>query len=139
MKSRKPWSVPELSRPVWLTAGILSLGCGFAGSVLPILPTTPFILLAVYAFAKSSPRLHDWLIGHAQFGPLIYNWREYGAIDRRTKIISLIVMALTPLVTWFIGAPYWILIIQIVVLSIAATFIVTRPDAKPIQKNESNG
>ena len=126
------------SRTFWLTAGILSLGCGFAGSILPILPTTPFILLAVFAFAKSSPRLHDWLINHAQFGPLIYNWRENGAIDRRTKIISLVIMALTPLVTSLIGAPYWILIVQIVVLMTAATFIVTRPDAKPVLKNESD-
>lgn len=116
-------------RTAWLAAGIFSLGCGFAGSVLPVLPTTPFILLSVYAFAKSSPRLHHWLINHAQFGPLIHNWREYGAIDRRTKIFSLAVMVLTPLVTLAIGAPYWVLIIQIVVLTLAATFIVTRPDA----------
>lgn len=126
-------------RTVWFTAGILSLGFGFAGSVLPILPTTPFILLSVYAFAQSSPRLHDWLISHSQFGPLIYNWREYGAIDRRTKLISLAIMALTPLVTWFIGAPYWILILQVVVLTLSATFIVTRPDAKPIDKNANQG
>lgn len=126
-------------RTAWFSAGILSLGCGFAGSVLPVLPTTPFILLAVYAFARSSPRLHNWLICHPQFGPLIHNWREYGAIDRRTKIISLVVMALTPLITWSIGAPSWALAIQIIVLMLAATFIVTRPDAEAAEKKQAEG
>ena len=124
------------TRTAWVAVGILSLGFGFAGTVLPILPTTPFLLLSVAAFAKSSPRMHHWLIHHPQFGPLIQNWKNHRAIDRRTKIISLTVMALTPLITWLIGAAYWILIIQIAVLSISATFIVTRPEVKSA-KNKS--
>ncbi len=115
-------------RPFWLSLGALSLGCGVAGSVLPLLPTTPFLLLSAYAFARSSPRLHRWLTRHSQFGPLIRNWRLYGAIDRRTKLVAVAVMIFTPLITWIIGAPLWALGTQIVVLLVAASFVVTRPE-----------
>lgn len=116
------------ARPFWLTVGILSIMCGVLGAILPLLPATPFLLVAAYAFAQSSPRLHRWLIQHPRFGPLIRNWQLYGAIDRRTKIIAITVMIFTPPITWIIGAPLWALAAQIVVLLGAATFIVTRPE-----------
>ncbi|MGB0922483.1 MAG: YbaN family protein [Alphaproteobacteria bacterium] len=114
-------------RPLWVALGILALGCGIAGVVLPLLPTTPFILLAAYAFARSSPRLHQWLISHRVFGPLIENWERHGAIDKRTKIVAITTMAAMPLLTWVIGAPTWALISQIVILIAVAAFILTRP------------
>ena len=131
-------NVSPIARTIWLAVGTLSLGCGIAGAVLPLLPTTPFLLLSVYAFARSSPRLHRWLINHSQFGPMILNWQQHGAIDRRTKRIALTVIVLTPLVTWFIGAPLWVVVIQIVVLLGISIFIVTRSDAKPNHNNELN-
>ncbi|MCG8435160.1 MAG: YbaN family protein [Gammaproteobacteria bacterium] len=116
------------TRPLWLAVGVVSLGCGAAGAVLPLLPTTPFVLLSAYAFARSSPSLHRWLIRHPHFGPLIRNWQLYGAIDRRTKFIAVAIMVLTPFITWLIGAPPWALAAQCVVLAGAATFVLTRPD-----------
>ncbi len=124
----------RINRTFWLAVGIMSLGFGIVGTVLPLLPTTPFLLVSVYAFARSSPRLHDWLINHPKFGPLIQNWRLYGAIDRRTKIISLTVIVMTPIITWLIGASMKVLIIQIAVLSCSAAFIVTRPEVGSAQK-----
>lgn len=115
-------------RPLWFLVGLLSLSLGAAGAVLPLLPTTPFVLLSAFAFARSSNRLHGWLIQHAFFGPLIENWQRYGAIDRKTKRLSLAVMALTPIISWFMGAPSWALAAQIAVLSCSATFIATRPE-----------
>ena len=72
-------------RVLWLLLGIAATGFGIAGAVLPLLPTTPFLLVATYAFARSSPRLHAWLMSHRQFGPLIANWQQHGAIGRRAK------------------------------------------------------
>ena len=117
-----------LARPLWVLAGLLALALGIAGTVLPLLPTTPFVLLAAFCFARSSPRLHGWLLAHRLFGPLIENWRRHGAIDRRTKIVSLSVMAATPVVTWLVGAPLWALAAQVLVLLAAASFIATRPE-----------
>ena len=121
-------SLNPASRALWLIIGLSSLGCGILGVVLPLLPTTPFILVSVFAFARSSPRLHDWLISHQRFGPLITNWQRHGAIDRRTKYIALTVMVLTPPISWLMGVPLWIILVQICVLSLSATFIITRPE-----------
>ncbi len=130
--------VNGIARTIWLLVGMSSLGCGIVGTVLPLVPTTPFILVSVYAFARSSPRLHDWLINHPKFGPLILNWQRYGAIDRRTKVIALTVMVLTPMITWLVGASVWVVVTQIVVLSCSAVFIITRPEGHSTPKTEYN-
>ena len=115
-------------RLLWLLAGLSFLAIGAIGVILPLLPTTPFLLLAAYCFARSSPRMHRWLHDHATFGPLISNWNNYGSIDRRSKRIALIVILLTPTVTLLIGVPWWALASQLLVLVTAATFVLTRPD-----------
>ena len=115
-------------RVFWLLSGLLFLGLGALGAVLPLLPTTPFVLLAAYSFARSSPRLNTWLRTHGTFGPLIHNWEQHKAISRRTKWIAVLTILAMPVLTLFIGAPLWALITQIIILAAVATFIVTRPD-----------
>lgn len=118
-------------RGFWLLLGLIATACGMAGVVLPLVPTTPFLLLAAYAFARGSPRLHAWLLGHPRLGPLIENWQRHGCIDPRTKIISVIVMGGTFLMSWIIGAGSTVLTIQAAVLAGAATFVLTRPGGPP--------
>jgi uncharacterized membrane protein YbaN (DUF454 family) len=114
-------------RIFWLLAGLTSLAIGAVGVVLPLLPTTPFLLVAAFAFARSSERLDRWLREHPSFGTLIHNWQREGSIDRRSKRVALVVLVLTPVATWLLGAPLWIIGVQIVVVSGAAAFILTRP------------
>lgn len=114
-------------RILWLLLGLVSVGLAFVGSVTPILPTVPFLLLAAFAFARSSPKLEAWLLDHAHFGPLIQNWRDYGAISKPTKVISVVTMAATWLLSFVLGVSDLVLIIQAVVLSGVAVFILTRP------------
>jgi uncharacterized membrane protein YbaN (DUF454 family) len=111
----------------WLLAGLMSVAIGAVGVVLPLLPTTPFLLIAAFAFARSSTRLDNWLREHRSFGPLIDNWHRDGSIDRSAKRIAIIVVLLTPVITWLFGAPLWIIACQLVVLSAAAVFVLTRP------------
>jgi hypothetical protein len=115
-------------RIVWAFGGIVFVIIGAIGVILPLLPTTPFLLLAAYCFARSSPRLHDWLLTHRTFGPLIKNWDDYGSIDPRSKRIAIVVILLTPLITIAVGVPWWALAAQLVVLGMATTFILTRPN-----------
>lgn len=115
-------------RLLWLLAGLVFLAIGVIGIVLPLLPTTPFLLLTTFCFARSSPRLHRWLLSHATFGALISNWQKYGSIDWRSKMIAIAVIVLTPIATLLLGAPGWLIAAQIVVLGCAATFILTRPE-----------
>ena len=68
--------------------GIVSLALGIAGIFLPLLPTTPFLLLSAWLFVRSSPRLYAWLTNHPRLGPYIRNFRENRAIPLRVKIVS---------------------------------------------------
>jgi len=115
-------------RLLWAFAGVVSIAIGAIGVILPLLPTTPFLLAAAYCFARSSPKLHDWLLDHPTFGPLISNWDRYGSIDRRSKSIAMIVILVTLGVSFGIGVPWWALASQVVVLAIVSTFILTRPE-----------
>ncbi|MDO6446360.1 YbaN family protein [Colwellia sp. 1_MG-2023] len=74
--------------------GIFFVGLAGLGVFLPILPTTPFLLVAAGCFAKSSPRLHQKLLDNKTFGPMIYHWQTSRSIPKRAKIISLITMVL---------------------------------------------
>lgn len=115
-------------RLFWLVIGLCALGLGIIGAVLPLIPTTPFLLVAAFAFARSSPRLAAWLEAHPQFGPLVANWRDHGAISRRAKIAAMAVILATPLVSLALGIAPWILAVQIGVLAVVAMFIASRPD-----------
>lgn len=116
------------TRVLWLTLGIISIACGIAGVLLPLVPTTPFLLLAAFAFARSSPRLHSWLVTHPRLGPPITDWRTHGAIGRRSKIVAVAVMGATPFISVTMGLSGTVLLVQAVVLCASAAFILTRPD-----------
>lgn len=124
-----PPPTTAVSRWLWTLGGWGALALGAAGVVLPVLPTTPFVLLAAYMFGKGSPRLRAWLLAHRTFGPLIRDWEERGAIPRRAKILAVSVMALTFLASIFMELGWVILAIQAVALSGAGLYVVTRPDA----------
>jgi hypothetical protein len=82
-------------RAAYLAAGFVFLGIGVLGVVLPVLPTTPFVLLAAACFARSSDRFHQWLLDHRYFGPLVREWRQYRSIPYRTKVFAIVMMAAT--------------------------------------------
>lgn len=75
--------------------GVLSLGLGVAGIFLPLLPTTPLLLLSAWCFVRSSERLYNWLINHRYLGEYIRNFREHRAIPLRVKVISVAMIWLT--------------------------------------------
>lgn len=72
--------------------GIIAVGLGAAGIFLPLLPTTPFLLLAAACFLRSSDRLYNWLITHKWFGRYIRQYREHKAISRQTKLATIILL-----------------------------------------------
>lgn len=116
------------ARTAWLIVGYAALGLAIAGAALPLLPTTPFLLVAAFAFARSSPRLHQWLITHPQFGPLIENWHRHGAISVKAKAAALFAMAATLGSSWLFGVSTDLLALQAVVMAGAAAFILSRPN-----------
>jgi len=115
-------------RIIWLLSGLICLGLGGIGVVLPMLPTTPFLLLAAFCFARSSERLHHWLLTHRTFGPLIVDWQERGAIHLKAKRVATLSIVAVLILSLLIGWPTHILIIQGVALSLVLLFIWTRPN-----------
>ena len=82
-------------RALFLVLGTFFVGLGIAGAVLPVLPTTPFLLLAAACYARGSVRFYHWLIEHRVFGPTIVEWRRHRSIPWRTKLVAIAMMATT--------------------------------------------
>lgn len=116
-----------ISRVAWIALGFIALGLGVLGIVLPLLPTTPLVILAAFAFAKSSPRLHDWLLQNRTFGPIIIEWQTQGVIAPRYKAIAISMMLAALILSIVIGVPVFVIAIQMICLSLAACFILSRP------------
>ena len=90
-----PVHASRFVRGLFIAGGLTCVGLGVAGIVLPVLPTTPFILLAAYCFARASPRLHRWLLDSRTFGPMIREWQTHRAIPWRTKLTAIALMSAT--------------------------------------------
>lgn len=118
----------RLVRGLFLAAGILALGLGLAGVVLPVLPTTPFVILAAACFARSSGRLERWLLDHPRLGPPLRAWRERGAVSPRAKAMSLVGSGFGFLL-FLLGGPHGALLTAAVGLLVASgvAYVFTRP------------
>ena len=107
--------------------GLLCVALAVVGIALLLLPTVPFLLLAAFFFAKSSSRLHNWLISHRTFGPVIDDWNSSGVIRPRAKKLSTLSIAAVLGLSFFLDVPGFIILIQIVTLGAVMAFIWTRP------------
>lgn len=92
---------PAWQRVLWLTAGTLALAAGVVGIFLPLLPTTPLVLLAAWCFSRGSRRWEAWLLGHPRFGPMVRDWRRHRAIPLRAKQMAFVMMAVSSAIAWW--------------------------------------
>ena len=111
---------------LFIGLGSVSLALGVIGVFLPILPTTPFVLLSGYFYLRSSQRLYDWLLRHKRFGPILHNYIEHRAIPKRAKCSAIVLIWITiPISMILIGKlPYTIGLAIIGLLM--SLYIVTR-------------
>jgi hypothetical protein len=95
-------------RALFFVAGVAALALGIAGIFLPVLPTTPLVLLAATCFARSYRPFHEWLVAHRLFGPIVREWHEHRSIPYRTKLfaISMMAAALTVSIVFFVDPPW---------------------------------
>jgi uncharacterized protein len=118
----------SVRRYLYLGLGWLCLGLGFMGVILPILPTTPFLLLAVWAFSRSSPELAEKIRNNKTVGPFIRDWQDHGAIPVKAKTLAMLMMAATGAYLVFYSAvPDWLGYGTCGVLAAVAAYILTRP------------
>ena len=115
-------------RALWIGFGALALALGVIGLFLPLVPTVPFLLLAAFCFARSSRRLHEWLLDHPTFGPPIRDWNRRGAIGRPAKYLASASILASLGLSFALGIRPILVGIQALALLGVAIFIWTRPD-----------
>ena len=113
---------------LWVIGGTTSLALGFLGIFLPLLPTTPFLLLSAFCYARGSSRLYDWLLRNRLFGCYIKNWREGRGIPLKSKIIAVILITVSIGYSVLYIIPFTIGKVLFVLLAVALSYyIITRP------------
>jgi uncharacterized membrane protein YbaN (DUF454 family) len=123
-------------RSLYFLLGWCFFGLGAVGTVVPGLPTTPFMLLALWAFSKSSQRFHDWLYAHPVFGPPLQQWRSHRVIPGKAKLLAVATMAASLVyLTFFTDISVWIKLGTGLVMLYGAAFILTKPSRIPEQQN----
>lgn len=132
--SREEAGPSRLKKGLFVVAGTVSLGLGFVGIVLPVLPTTPFLLLSAACYYKGSERLHRWMLNNRLFGDYLRNYKEGKGIPPKTKIFTLILLwsAISFSALFMLKNP----IIQIILFAIAigvSIHVVTLPNSKRAQ------
>ena len=115
-------------RLLWILLGFTALALGLIGIVLPLVPTTPFVILAAFFFAKGSPRLARYLEEHRIFGPMIADWRTNGAIAPRYKAVAMAMMLGVLGLSLWMALDWRLIAVQAVCIAGAAAFILTRPN-----------
>lgn len=116
----------------WLFAALggLFFTIGFIGIFLPVLPTAPFMLLAVWGFSRSSTRLHDMIYDHPRLGRHVRQWKQHGTLPLRAKISAISVMSLSAAyLIIFSAAPAGMIVIALIVVMGGALYLITRPSA----------
>ncbi len=123
----------KLKQYIYIFLGTISLVLGAIGIVLPLLPTTPFLLLSAYFYLRSSKKMYDWLLNHKVFGIFIYSYINYRAIDLKTKIMSISLLWITLFISIIvIEKIYMTIILAIIGLSVTYHLL----SLKTMSKNE---
>lgn len=113
-----------ISYYLYITCGIISVILGAIGILLPLLPTTPFLLLAVICFTRSSEKLKHWLLHHKVFGKYIYNYTVHRAVPLRSKIIAITLLWLTMVISMVIVNKLTVTVILCLIASLVTLHLV---------------
>ncbi len=124
----------RIKQGVIMALGFFFVGLGFAGAVLPVLPTTPFLLVALWCFTRSSDRFHHWLYTHRLFGPTLQLWEEYRVIPPIAKMVAVTTMTCSvAYMAFFSEAPWYAITPISAFMACVAWWIISRPNAVPAQ------
>ncbi len=117
-----------MPRFLYLALAYLCLGLGFIGIFVPGLPTTPFVLVAAWAAARGSARLHRWLHDHHLFGPIVRDWQAYGAVSRRAKWVSTLTMIGCSAIFFLTSPRWWMAALGTATMACVSVWLWLRPE-----------
>ena len=116
-----------MKKTILISLGWLCVGLGFVGVFVPGIPTTIFLIIALWAFTKSSEKLRHWLLNHKRFGPILNNWQEHKVVPRRAKILMVVLMSLAVVLFYYSLQNLYLTIGLIIVLVLVAIYVISLP------------
>ena len=120
-----------MSRIVLLALGWICVSLGFIGIFVPGLPTTIFLIIALWAFTKSSKKLRFWLLNHKRFGPILRNWQEYKVVPLKAKILMVILQTSVVIIIHFTFDNLIITFGLAIILVMVALYVISLPSKIP--------
>ena len=123
-----------MKKIILITIGWLCVGLAFVGTFVPGIPTTIFLIIALWAFAKSSKKFHSWLLNHKRFGPILQNWESHKVVPRKAKILMVIFQILAVLIFHYSLQNFYLTAILIITLIFVARYVMSLPSELPVNQ-----
>ena len=120
-----------MKKIILISLGWLCVGLGFIGIFVPGIPTTIFLIIALWAFTKTSEKLRYWLIHHKRFGPILTNWQKHKVVPRRAKILMVTFMILSVILFHYSLQNLYFTTVLIVILGFVARYVISLPSTLP--------
>ena len=120
-----------MKRLILLILGWLCVGAGFVGIFVPGIPTTIFLIIALWAFARSSKKFHYWLLNHQRFGPILRNWESHKVVPIKAKSVMAILQVLVVIFIHYFFNNLFITVSLMVVLIAVAWYVISLPSKIP--------
>ena len=120
-----------MKKIILISLGWFCVGLGFVGVFVPGIPTTIFLIIALWAFTKSSEKLRYWLLNHKRFGPILNNWQEHKVVPRRAKILMVVLMSLAVILFYYSLQSLILTIGLIIILVSVAIYVISLPSKIP--------
>lgn len=135
----QPARTSPVLRVVLLVVGSFALGLGVIGIFLPVLPTTPFLLVAAACYARASTRLYEWLLGQPSLGPIIGEWRRSRALPAGVKTRALVVVVITFALSIVLVDAFVLRVVLVVTAAVLLVFLYRLPVAPPAPRPTISG
>ena len=123
-----------MKKIILITIGWLCVGLAFVGTFVPGIPTTIFLIIALWAFAKSSKKFHSWLLNHKRFGPILQNWESHKVVPRKAKILMVILQISAIIIFHYSLQNIYLTAILIITLVFVARYVLSLPSELPVNE-----
>ena len=123
-----------MKKIILITIGWSCVGLAFVGTFVPGIPTTIFLIVALWAFAKSSKKFHSWLLNHKRFGPILQNWETHKVVPRKAKILMVILQISAVIIFHYSLQNIYLTAILIITLIFVARYVLSLPSELPVNE-----